>query len=119
MTAGQYDLNDLVPESWACIDCDFDTAPGVMNRVQLEQTMVAIRAQTFGEYSEVYAVRVRVWKAARMAPTDGCLCIGCLEKRIGRRLKPADFPRNHPFNSLPGTERLMSRRDGWDDEAQS
>jgi hypothetical protein len=39
----------------------------------------------------------------------GCLCIGCLEKRIGRRLIADDFA-DHPFNSLPGTPRLMERR---------
>jgi hypothetical protein len=42
---------------------------------------------------------------------EGCLCIGCLEKRIGRRLKPKDFT-DHPFNQLPGTPRLLNRRDG-------
>jgi len=42
----------------------------------------------------------------------GCLCIGCLEKRIGRRLKPKDFLRDHPFNLMPGTQRLLERRGG-------
>jgi hypothetical protein len=27
-------------------------------------------------------------------------------------MTPKDFPRNHPFHSLPGTERLLARRDG-------
>lgn len=40
---------------------------------------------------------------------DGCLCIGCLELRLGRRLVPKDFP-EHPFNRMPGTRRLMERR---------
>ncbi len=41
---------------------------------------------------------------------SGCLCIGCLEKRIGRRLTPEDFP-DHVFNtSIPGSPRLMERR---------
>ena len=31
-----------------------------------------------------------------MEPYGGCLCIGCLEKRIGRKLKPKDFP-DHPL----------------------
>jgi hypothetical protein len=39
----------------------------------------------------------------------GCLCIGCLEKRIGRRMTPADFP-DHPFKALPGTPRLLERQ---------
>jgi hypothetical protein len=36
--------------------------------------------------SEVYCVREAVWKAAGMAPFGGCLCIGCLEERLGRRV---------------------------------
>jgi hypothetical protein len=47
--------------------------------------------------SEVYMVHNRIWKAAGVEPMGGCLCIGCLERRIGRRLKPKDFPR-HVFN---------------------
>src|SRR5215831_16015926 len=46
----------------------------------------------------------------------GCVCIGCLEKRLGRKLTPKDFPRRHPFNSLPGTERLIERQDLNDEE---
>jgi len=45
----------------------------------------------------------------------GCLCIGCLERRLGRRLTPKDFSRRHPFNKTPGTGRLIERRD-LDDE---
>ena len=47
-----------------------------------------------------------------MEDFGGCLCIGCLEKRIGRKLKPKDFLRGHPFNrpQLPGTKRLLERR---------
>jgi hypothetical protein len=64
--------------------------------------------QSLGDDAEVYTVRDAVWKRAGMP--DGCLCIGCLEKRIGRRLKPKDFPRDDTFNLMPGTERLQSRR---------
>jgi hypothetical protein len=66
--------------------------------------------QTFDEETEVYTVRPFIWKKAGMKPFDGCLCIGCLEKRLGRRLKPKDFLRNDPFGDVPGTPRLMSRR---------
>jgi len=44
-------------------------------------------------------------------PYGGCLCIGCLENRIGRKLKPRDFTR-HTFNDMPGTDRLLERREG-------
>jgi hypothetical protein len=66
----------------------------------------------FDDRCEVYDVRDAVWKAAGMAAAGGCLCIGCLEKRIERRLTPKDFPRRGAFNSMPGTLRLLSCRDG-------
>jgi len=65
---------------------------------------------TFDEHCEVYTVRDAVWKAAGMEPMGGCLCIGCLEKRLGRKLKPKDFP-DHAFNDLPCATRLFARRD--------
>jgi hypothetical protein len=62
--------------------------------------------------SEIYSVRNATWKRAGMGAFAGCLCIGCLERRIGRRLRPRDFKRGHPFNKMPGTPRLLNRRDG-------
>ena len=59
--------------------------------------------------TEAYYVKPSVWRAARMEDDGGCLCIGCLEKRLGRELTPRDFP-EHPFNRMPGTERLQKRR---------
>jgi hypothetical protein len=66
-----------------------------------------------GPDCEIYTVRRSVWKRAGFKGEwgDGCLCIGCLEKRIGRRLKPKDFPaENVGLNDLPGTPRLLNRR---------
>jgi hypothetical protein len=65
---------------------------------------------TIGWDSEVYHVRDAIWKKLGMEPFGGCLCIGCLEKRLGRKLKPKDFQRHHPFNSAAGTARLLSRQ---------
>jgi len=64
------------------------------------------------ERSEVYCVRDAVWKEAGMEPLGGCLCIGCLEKRLSRKLKRKDFKRGHPLNEpvVPGTPRLIERR---------
>jgi hypothetical protein len=109
------DLSDLrgkVTESWHCIDCDFNTAPGCFNRVEMEQAVAQDKwpiPQHINDQSEVYTVQDVVW--AKAGNPDGCLCIGCLEKRIGRRLKPKDFPRDRVFNRTPGTERLLSRRE--------
>ena len=82
----------------------------------MEQDLAVIRieqshGQTVDELSEVYTVKSKIWKAAGMEPMGGCLCIGCLERRLGRMLRPKDFMPNHPFNSFPGTERLLARRD--------
>ena len=104
-----------MPESWACIDCGINTAPGLMNREQLDQALATDGShygveQTVDERSEVYTVEPKVWEAADMEQMGGCLCIGCLEKRIGRTLTERDFVRGHPFNSLPGTKRLLLAR---------
>jgi hypothetical protein len=117
------DLTGLAPESWACVDCSINTAVGFPDRIELERryrTSQAIEklsgkspelaTLTFNNQCEVYMVRDSVWKAAGLEPMDGRICVGCLEKRLGRNLRPKDFPRRHPFNSLPGTERLIERR---------
>jgi hypothetical protein len=58
---------------------------------------------------EMFIVHDHVWQKAGMGDRDGRLCIGCLEKRIGRRMTPADLP-DHPFKALPGTPRLPERQ---------
>jgi hypothetical protein len=109
------DLKRLHSESQCCIDCGYNTFPGCPPR-ELAEFLIN-RDGTFNtaytEDSEVYMVRDSVWKAAGMEPYGGCLCVGCLEKRIGRKLKPKDFP-SHSFNNpgMPCTERLRDRRGG-------
>ncbi len=111
------DCRGLIPESWACIDCGINTAPGCLNREQTEQAFAADWnnkgvTMNYNERSEVYCVKPAVWEAAGIDGFGGCLCIGCLEKRLGRILTPKDFDRKHAFHSLPGTKRLLARRDG-------
>ena len=43
------------------------------------------------DLGEYYNVHDRIWASAGMGSHDGMLCIGCLEKRIGRKLEPGDF----------------------------
>jgi hypothetical protein len=121
-----FDLKGVTPESWACIDCGINTFPGCPSRVEMERhyktsaaskTLSAtgeklpVASLGINEHCEVYTVRDSVWKAAGMEPMGGCLCIGCLEKRLGRRLTSKDFPRRDAFNATPGTEGLLERRD--------
>ncbi len=55
-------------------------------------------------------IKDRVWD--KFAKENEMLCIGCLEKRIGRELKGIDF-KNCPVNTdhydYPKSERLMKR----------
>jgi hypothetical protein len=99
-------------DSWICIDCGFNTAPGFPNAERIRREVAAFGSikATVCENSEVYWVKSRVWKSANIRGWGGCLCVGCLENRLGRRLKPKDFDRDHPFHSFPGTERLLARR---------
>ena len=58
-----------------CVDCGISTVPQ-------------------GTRGEWYMVHDDVWSAAGMNPVADLtqfLCIGCLERRIGRRLTPRDF----------------------------
>lgn len=55
-----------------------------------------------GVPTEYYTVHDAVWAAAGMG--DGYLCIGCLERRLGRTLHRADFtsaPVNDPADIDP------------------
>ena len=56
---------------WGCADCGVDTKV------------------------EYYMVHKELWKSA--THKEILLCVGCLEKRIGRRLTPADFT-DYPVN---------------------
>jgi hypothetical protein len=65
-----------------------------------------------GEY---YMVHDHVWKAAGMEPEGGCLCIGCLEERLGRMLTPDDFKDcllNDPDKPQGASSRLRKRLTG-------
>lgn len=108
-------------ESHLCIDCGFDTAPGILCRTDAEKEAARQIAAGIHKWvipthinnkSEVYMVYDHVWERAGVEGYGGCLCIGCLEKRIGRPLIPDDFDKEHPFFHLPGTYRLLNRRGG-------
>ena len=120
------DLTGFTPETWNCIGCGVNTFPGCPTRLEMERLCSMAKAtvlsatgeeppvatMTINNRCEVYTVRSSVWAAAGMKPYGGCLCIGCLEKRLGRKLTPKDFLRRHAFNRMPGTARLLERRDG-------
>jgi hypothetical protein len=104
------------PVNWRCVDCGVNTAPGRSTRAQIYKPIVVegkeVVEQTLDTSSEVYTVRDAIWAKAGMKPFGGCLCIDCLEARLGRKLESKDFLCGHEFNdpSLPGTIRLLERR---------
>jgi len=75
-----------------CVDCGTECLP------------------TDDRRAEWYIVTDQVWAAAGIDKLGGCLCIGCLESRIGRQLTAADFPADVPVNDLSPT---------WDHKAFS
>jgi hypothetical protein len=114
----QIDAKGTSPESWACVDCGVNTAPRLKTRIEIEHDLMFRESSEnhVDNQSEVYMVRRKVWEAADVKGDGGCLCVSCLEKRIGRLLTPKDFLPGHPFNASdwPGTPRLKARREGLD-----
>jgi hypothetical protein len=101
-----------IPDGTLCVDCGVDTQPGAPNRLETIRQINenGTSPMTITREWEMYIGRDKIWKEAGMEPSGGCLCIGCLEKRLGRRLRPKDFLRNHSFLTLPGTDRMLSRQ---------
>ena len=75
-------------QRFLCVDCKVDT----------------------GKINEHYFIRTDLW--LKVMPTIyGMLCIGCLEKRLGRKLRKTDFTDafiNSP-KFEPKSQRLMNR----------
>lgn len=67
-----------MPEQFNCLDCGVDT----------------------NAINEYYMVTYTVWHAAMGGDMRGMLCIGCLEKRLGRRLQRSDFSEHMDRMSL-------------------
>jgi len=107
-------VQDNIVESWLCIDCGINTHPGCSSGPEL-RIAFAMGAESdtvrFDNNTEVYSVKDAIWKQAGMRPWKGCLCIGCIEQRLGRQLRPRDFARHdQTWAQLPCTDRLLDRR---------
>lgn len=73
--------------AFLCVDCDVDT----------------------GKIMEYYMLTDFIWNLAMQGQT-GMICIGCFEKRLGRRLKRSDFDLMAPMNYWKQrSDRLKSR----------
>jgi len=107
-------VQDNIVESWLCVDCGVNTHPGCPDGPQT-RIDIALKGSSkveFDRQTEVYTVKDSIWKHVGMRPWSGCLCIGCLEKRLGRQLTPKDFSRHdrETWALMPCTERLLNRR---------
>jgi hypothetical protein len=112
-------LSSGVTESWACVDCGVDTAPGCSAEAEVMKALhrpgrrtKVVGRMRFTRKSQLRSVRNTVWKRTGPGRLGRMLVRRCLEKRIGRKLKPKDFLKEHPLNDprLPCTERLRKRR---------
>ena len=59
---------------------------------------------------EWFFVKDRVWQQACRKSEARFLCVGCLEKRIGRKLVAADFKRSPKINFEPQSSVRLRRR---------
>lgn len=81
-----------------CADCRVDTTP-----------CTGKRGCRHGGRWEHYMVWNELWAAAQM--TEGFLCVGCLEARLGRELTSGDFTSAPINNPDPwDTPRLADRK---------
>ena len=108
-------VQDNITESWLCVDCGANTHPGCLSGPDLRLAFkMGAKGDTvtFDNNTEVYSVKDAIWKQAGMRAWNGCLCIGCLEKRLGRQLRPKDFSRHdaETWTNMPCTDRLLDRR---------
>jgi hypothetical protein len=83
-------MTDDTHEPFPCVDCGVDTTPP-------------------SGPSEYYMVKSRIWDRTGLAFDGGALCIGCLETRLGRRLRPQDFNRTTFKWMAEHSARLRSR----------
>ena len=87
-----------------CFDCGAATTPGELT----PHPDGYIKSMMPGT-CEHYMVTKRVWAKAGMQEDGGSLCIGCLEKRLGRRLKRNDFTFHIEGYFHFATPRLLDR----------
>ena len=107
-------VQDNIVESWLCVDCGVNTAPGIPDGPQTRLDLALNGKSSFRHdcKTETYSVKDAIWKEVGMRAWSGCLCIGCLESRLGRQLRPRDFSRDDAkfWANFPCTERLLNRR---------
>jgi hypothetical protein len=85
-------LEGLYPDSWYCVDCGVNTAPGLPNRAEAENAFAAgvLKAEQgidlhVTNWCEIYTVRESVWKAAAWRRrADACASAASNSASAGR-----------------------------------
>ena len=115
-------LPGLLPESWCCVDCNVNTAPGFLNRVGMEVAIAALGDQWgkkgVGVTERSMTTRRSTPCAMRSGRKPGwrrkaAACASAVSKSgSGASSSPKDFVRDHPFNDpyYPTTPRFRDRR---------
>jgi hypothetical protein len=107
-------VQDNIVESWICVDCGVNTVPGCPDgpQTRIDLALYGESEVSYDRDCEVYDVKDVIWEQVGMRPWGGCLCVGCLEHRLGRQLSPRDFSRHDAktWAHLPSTDRLLDRR---------
>jgi hypothetical protein len=78
------------------------------NRAEAERSCCVDCGDNTLKIREHFMVHDEVWAKAGMNPNGGMLCIGCLERRIGRKLCRDDFI-DAPINKYARSKRWEDR----------
>ena len=95
-----------------CYFCGVDT-PGIGENFWVRNAIW--RKAMPRDTSDRYRFRRRPRQEPELGPREyeGTLCLGCIEERIGRRLRPGDFwgmsPRRTAFDNPSPSRRLLDR----------
>jgi hypothetical protein len=77
---------------------EFEWDNGAVHRYEWQHAELDMRcAQCRSVDNDLYMVTTDVWESSGL---NGWSCFRCLEKAIGRRLKPADFKTGLPANTV-------------------
>jgi hypothetical protein len=106
-----------IPESWNCVDCGVNTAPGLYGRAMMEAAIAAIGVaaweregveQTYDDQTEVYTVREAIWKRPAWIP----MAVACASAvwSSDSVAQTQGFPPGRCIHQVPTTPRLIERQ---------
>jgi hypothetical protein len=69
-----------------------------------------------GDKTEAYFIKDEIWNSLPKTKRKGSMCLSCLEKRTGRKLKKSDFKNSDIHNKQPWWSNLKESEEddlGW------